>query len=57
MAGYFDELTELRAWLDNRYDDLKSGKVQPIDGVEALARLREKSETRRTQLLPTSFYR
>lgn len=49
MVGYFDELAQLRGMLDSRYDDLKSGKVQPIDGAEALARLREKSEKRRTE--------
>jgi hypothetical protein len=32
--------------LDSRYDDIKSGRVKPIDGEEAFARLREKSEAR-----------
>jgi hypothetical protein len=27
MAGYFDELAQVRRMLDDRYDDLKSGKV------------------------------
>ena len=49
MAGYFDELAQVRATLDSRYDDLKSGRVQPIDGAEALASLREKSKARRSQ--------
>ncbi len=30
--------------LDNRYDDIKSGRIQPIDGEEAFSRLREKSK-------------
>jgi hypothetical protein len=47
MTGYFDELAQVREMLDSRYDDLKSGKVRPIDGADALARLREKSEARR----------
>jgi len=47
MAGYFDELGQVRAMLDSRYDDIKSGKVKPIDGEKAFARLREKSEARR----------
>ncbi len=47
MAGYFDELAEVRETLDRRYDDIKSGKVKPIDGEEAFARLRAKSEARR----------
>jgi predicted DNA-binding protein len=47
MAGYFDELVQTREMLDSRYDDVKSGTVKPIDGEEALARLRKKSEARR----------
>jgi predicted transcriptional regulator len=47
MAGYFDELAQVRETIDRRYDDIKSGRVKPIDGEEAFARLREKSEARR----------
>ena len=47
MPGYLDELERTREMLDSRYDDIKSGRVQPIDGEEAFARLREKSEARR----------
>ena len=47
MTGYLDELAGLRGRLDRRYDDLKSGRVKPIDGDEAVARLREKSRRRR----------
>lgn len=47
MAGYFDELMQAREMLNSRYDDLKSGRVQPIDGEEAFARLREKTEAQR----------
>jgi predicted DNA-binding protein len=47
MPGYLDELEQTREMLDSRYDDIKSGRVQPIDGEEAFARLREKSEARR----------
>jgi hypothetical protein len=32
MAGYFDELARIRQMLDGRYDDLKSGRVRPIEG-------------------------
>lgn len=32
MAGYFEELAELRQELDARYDDFKSGKGKAIDG-------------------------
>jgi predicted DNA-binding protein len=48
MAGYFEELAEVRGLLDGRYDDLQSGRVQPIDGAEARTRLRETSKARRT---------
>ena len=44
MAGYFDELARVREMLDTRYDEMKSGKVQLIDGAEAFDRLRAKSE-------------
>ena len=47
MAGYIDEQAEVRNMLDSRYDDIKSGRVKPIDGEEAFARLRRKSEERR----------
>jgi hypothetical protein len=33
MAGYFDEVLEIGETLNSRYDDLKSGRVKPIDGV------------------------
>jgi hypothetical protein len=39
LASYFDELAQTRDMLDSRYDDLKSGRVKPIDGEEAFARL------------------
>jgi predicted transcriptional regulator len=48
MAGYLQELAQVRETLDSRYDDLKSGRVKPVDGEEAFARLRRKSEDRRT---------
>jgi predicted DNA-binding protein len=49
MAGYLAELTNVREMLDRRHDDLKSGRVQPMDGEEALARLRERSARRRNR--------
>jgi predicted transcriptional regulator len=47
VAGYFDELAKTRDMLNSRYDDLKSGRVKPTPGDEVIARLREKSATRR----------
>ena len=31
VAGFVDELAAMRGMLDSRYDDLKSGRVKPID--------------------------
>ena len=47
MAGYLAELAQIRSMLDGRYDDIKSGRVAPINGEEAFNRVRRKSETRR----------
>ena len=52
MAGYLQELAQVRETLDSRYDDLKSGRVKSVDGEEAFARLRRKSEDRRTSPKP-----
>jgi predicted transcriptional regulator len=49
MAGYLLEVAEVREMLDGRYDDLKSGRVKPVDGEEAFANLRRKSQERRSQ--------
>ncbi len=47
MAGYLAELAQVRDTLDRRYDEIKSGRVRPIDGEEAFSRLRNKSKERR----------
>jgi predicted transcriptional regulator len=47
VVGLFDELTQTREMLDRRYDDLESGRVQPIDGEEAYRQLMEKTAQRR----------
>jgi predicted DNA-binding protein len=44
MAGYLQELAEVRGMLDGRYDDLKNGRVKPLDGEQAFANLRQKSK-------------
>jgi len=44
LAGYFDELARTRHMLDSRYDDLKSGKVKPIDGQEFFENLRRRED-------------
>ena len=47
MAGYVEELVKVRAMLNNRYDDLKSGRVKAIPGDEVEAHFREKSAAAR----------
>lgn len=47
MAGYLAELTEVRTTLNNRYDQIKTGSVDPLSGDEAFKLLRQKSEDRR----------
>lgn len=46
-AGFVNELLQVRGMLNSRYDELKSGRVEPIDGEEAFARLRANTETQR----------
>jgi predicted transcriptional regulator len=48
MAGYLQELAQVRDNLDSRYDDLKSGREKGIDGEQAFASLRRKSKDRST---------
>jgi len=47
VIGLFDELAYTREMLVRRYDDLESGRVQPIDGEDAYRRLMEKTEAQR----------
>ena len=42
VAGYFDELARTRDMLNSRYDDLKSGRVKPIDGESFFETLRQR---------------
>lgn len=46
VAGYFEELARVRTTLDGRYDDLKSGRVTPIDGDAFFERLRQREDER-----------
>jgi hypothetical protein len=47
VAGYLEELVDVRETLDRRYDDLKSGRVRPMDGDEAFRMIRKRSQIRR----------
>src|SRR5207244_3713441 len=44
MAGYLKEVAEVRRSLDTRYDDIKSGKVKPIDGEAFFESLRQRED-------------
>ena len=46
MTGYLAELKEIRNTLDHRYDQIKSGAIQPINGEEAFRQLRNKNQSR-----------
>ncbi|MFZ0822736.1 MAG: hypothetical protein WAM87_03695 [Terriglobales bacterium] len=47
VEGYILELSQTREMLNNRYDDLKSGKVKAIPGDEVEAHFRDKSAAAR----------
>jgi len=42
LAGYLAEVSEVREMLDGRYDDIKSGRVKPIDGEAFFDSLRQR---------------
>jgi predicted DNA-binding protein len=44
MAGYFEEVALVREMLDRRYDEVKSGKVKPLDGEAFFESLRERED-------------
>jgi predicted DNA-binding protein len=44
MSGYLEELAEVHQMLDSRYDDIKSGRVKPIDGEAFFESLRRQEE-------------
>jgi predicted transcriptional regulator len=49
MAAYLQEVAGVREMLDGRYEDLKSGRIQAVDGDTAFADLRRKSDERRSR--------
>ena len=50
LAGYFAELEQLRSMLDNRYDDIVNGRVEPLDGPEAVRLIKERAAARRKSI-------
>lgn len=49
LAGYLETVGSVRRTVDSRYDDLKSGRVKPIDGEDFFKQLRERSDERRSR--------
>jgi hypothetical protein len=46
LASYLEDVASVRKTLDSRSDDLKGGRVKPVDGEEVFRPLREKSARR-----------
>jgi hypothetical protein len=44
MAVYLAEVTEVRTLPDARYDDIKSGRVKPVDGEAFFESLRQRED-------------
>ena len=44
LAGYVPELAQTREMLASHYDDLKSGRVKPIDGEAFFESLRQSED-------------
>jgi len=44
LAGYFDELAQARDMIDCRYDELKNGRLKPINGEEFFEGLRRRED-------------
>ncbi len=47
IAGYVEEVAELRTMLDRRYEEIRTGKVKPIPGEEVEAYFSKKFEAAR----------
>jgi hypothetical protein len=55
LAAYLAEVTEVSEMLDGRYDDIKSGRVKPIDGEAFFDSLRTaKTRCSRSTQRPTA---
>jgi hypothetical protein len=50
ITGYFSEVEQIRETLDRRYDEILSGKVQGVDGPEAVRLIRERAAARRKSI-------
>jgi hypothetical protein len=44
LSGYLVEIAEVREMLDGRYDDIKSGRIKPVDGEAFFDSLRQRED-------------
>ncbi len=44
MAGYFEELAQVRRMLDTRVDDIDTDRIKPLDGEAFFEELRRREE-------------
>jgi predicted transcriptional regulator len=44
LAGFLAEVAEVREMLDGRYDEIKSGRVEPTDGEAFFDELRRRED-------------
>jgi len=44
MAGYLQEIVQVRERIDARYDDIKNGRVTPVDGETFFRDLRQRED-------------
>jgi len=44
LDGYLAEVAEVRELLDSRYDEIKSGRVKPLDGEVFFESLRRRED-------------
>ncbi len=49
LAGYLAEVGEVREMLDGRYDEIKSGRVKPLDGEDFFEGLRRRENELRAR--------
>lgn len=48
LSGYFEERSKVRETLSSRYDDMKSGRVQMIDGETVRREMLDRIKAYRT---------
>lgn len=50
IAGYFAEIEKVQKTLESRYDDIINGRVEPLDGEEAVRLIKECAAARRKSI-------